>query len=60
MAYHGFNGIEPEVVTKIAEWITRENTRLHAQDHEPSNQSMQADARGQVVGETSGSVTARR
>jgi hypothetical protein len=23
MAYHGFNGIEQEVVTKIAEWITR-------------------------------------
>ena len=23
MAYHGFNGIEKEVVTKIAEWITR-------------------------------------
>jgi len=22
MAYHGFNGLEPEVVTKIAEWIT--------------------------------------
>lgn len=23
MAYHGFNGIEQEVVTKVAEWITR-------------------------------------
>jgi len=23
MAYHGYNGIEEEVVTKIAEWITR-------------------------------------
>jgi len=23
MAYHGFNGIEQQVVTKIAEWITR-------------------------------------
>jgi hypothetical protein len=23
MAYHGFNGLEPEVVTKIAEWITQ-------------------------------------
>lgn len=23
MAHHGFNGIEPEVVSKIAEWITR-------------------------------------
>jgi len=23
MAYHGFNGVEKEVVTKIAEWITR-------------------------------------
>jgi hypothetical protein len=23
MAYHGFNGVEQEVVTKIAEWITR-------------------------------------
>jgi hypothetical protein len=23
MAYHGFNGIEQEVSTKIAEWITR-------------------------------------
>ena len=23
MAYHGFNGIEQEVVTKIAEWMTR-------------------------------------
>ena len=23
MAYHGFNGIEKEVVTKIADWITR-------------------------------------
>jgi hypothetical protein len=23
MAYHGFNGIEPEVVEKIADWITR-------------------------------------
>jgi pimeloyl-ACP methyl ester carboxylesterase len=23
MAYHGFNGIEREVVTKVAEWITR-------------------------------------
>jgi hypothetical protein len=24
MAYHGFNGIEQLVVTKIAEWITRD------------------------------------
>ena len=24
MAYHGFNGIEQQVVTKIAEWITRD------------------------------------
>ncbi|MBM3298753.1 MAG: alpha/beta hydrolase, partial [Deltaproteobacteria bacterium] len=23
MTYHGFNGIEEEVVTKIADWITR-------------------------------------
>jgi hypothetical protein len=22
-AYHGFNGIEPDVVAKIAAWITR-------------------------------------
>jgi pimeloyl-ACP methyl ester carboxylesterase len=25
MSYHGFNGIEQEVVTKIAEWITRKD-----------------------------------
>jgi dienelactone hydrolase len=25
MAYHGFNGIEEEVVTKIAEWLTRKD-----------------------------------
>jgi hypothetical protein len=23
MAFHGFNGIEQEVVAKVAEWITR-------------------------------------
>ena len=27
MAYHGFNGIEQEVVTRVAEWITQKNTR---------------------------------
>jgi hypothetical protein len=27
MAYHGFNGIEQQVVTKIAEWITQNNPR---------------------------------
>ena len=26
-AYHGFNGIEPEVVEKIADWITGKSTR---------------------------------
>jgi len=27
MAYHGYNGKEQEVVTKIAEWITRKDTQ---------------------------------
>jgi len=27
MAYHGFNGIEDEVVRKIADWITRNGAR---------------------------------
>ena len=27
MAYHGFNGIEEQVVTKIADWITQKNIR---------------------------------
>jgi dienelactone hydrolase len=27
MAYHGFNGIEQQVVTKIAEWITQKNSQ---------------------------------
>ena len=30
MAHHGFNGIEDEVVKKIADWITRNGARLPA------------------------------
>jgi len=53
MAYHGFNGIEQEVVTKIAEWITRKDPHGYGQRQKLPTPGMQSDARGKDIDGTS-------